>query len=67
MGSVQRLYELENDYFETGNMQTATFTLIELTLFPGRSRQMKKNVIVEITRLLGERLSIYEFKMDGAE
>jgi 4-oxalocrotonate tautomerase family enzyme len=54
----QRLYEVENDYFERDNTETDTFALIELTLFPGRSREIKKSVIVEITRLLGERLSI---------
>jgi 4-oxalocrotonate tautomerase family enzyme len=54
----QRLYELENDYFERDNMQSDTFSIIELTLFPGRSTELKKKVILEITRLLGERLTI---------
>lgn len=54
----QRLYELENDCFERANMQTNTFSIIELTLFPGRSKEMKKKVISEITRLLGERLAV---------
>jgi len=32
--------------------------MIELTLLPGRSTEMKKGTISEITRLLGERLQI---------
>lgn len=38
--------------------KTEKFTMIELTLLPGRSSRMKKAAISEITRLLGERLEI---------
>ena len=54
----QRLYELKPENFEHRTTVTDKITLIELTLFPGRNREMKRDVIVEITRLLGERLSI---------
>ena len=53
----QRLYELEaEDFLNPG--KTEKFTVIELTLFPGRSREMKRNAVEGITRLLGERLGI---------
>jgi len=55
----QRLYELENSLFERSPEKTDKFTLIELTLFPGRSAEIKKLVISEITRLLAERLNIF--------
>ena len=56
----QRLYELDDYCFERSpnSGKTEKFTLIELTLFPGRSAELKKNTISEITRLLGERLQI---------
>ena len=53
----QRLYELEaEDFLNPG--KTEKFTVIELTLFPGRNREMKRNAVEGITRLLGERLGI---------
>jgi 4-oxalocrotonate tautomerase family enzyme len=54
----QRLYELEDDNFERNATKTDKFSIIELTLFPGRSKEIKRTVIKEITRLLEERLSI---------
>lgn len=56
----QRLYELDDYCFERSpnSGKTEKFTLIELTLFPGRSTKLKKDAISEITRLLGERLQI---------
>ena len=54
----QRLYELNRENFERKPANTDSFTFIELTLFPGRSAEIKKAAITEITRLLGERLSI---------
>ena len=54
----QRLYELDEDCFERRKAKTDKFTMIELTLFPGRSKELKGNVIREITRLLGENLGI---------
>lgn len=54
----QRLYELDADCFERRKAKTDRFTLIELTLFPGRSKDLKRQLIKQITRLLGERLGI---------
>lgn len=54
----QRLYELEEDYFEHNDSKTNQFVMIELTLFPGRTPDVKREVIKEITRLLGVRLNI---------
>ena len=54
----QRLYELEGDCFERSGEKTDKFCIIELTVFPGRSSEIKGKVIGEITRLLGERLDI---------
>ncbi len=54
----QRLYELDADCFERRSSKTDQFTLIELTLFPGRSKELKKAVISTITHTLGERLGI---------
>ncbi len=54
----QRLYELDADCFERRSAKTDRFTLIELTLLPGRSKELKKTVIEQVTRLLTERLDI---------
>ena len=57
-GRFQRLYELENDNFECNNEKTENFCIIELTIFPGRGKEVKGRIIEEITGLLGERLAI---------
>jgi phenylpyruvate tautomerase PptA (4-oxalocrotonate tautomerase family) len=54
----QRLYELDECFYERSPGKSEKFALIELTLFPGRNTKMKKDVVSEITRLLGERLQI---------
>lgn len=54
----QRLCEIDNDYFERGGGKTENFCIIELTIFPGRSKEVKAKIIKEITRLLVERLNI---------
>ena len=54
----QRLYELDAANLEHREIRTDKYCIIELTLFPGRSREMKAAVISEITRLLGERLGV---------
>jgi 4-oxalocrotonate tautomerase family enzyme len=54
----QRIYEIEEEDFERNATKTDKFSIIELTLFPGRSKEVKRNVIKEIIRLLGERLNI---------
>ncbi|MCL2320849.1 MAG: tautomerase family protein [Oscillospiraceae bacterium] len=54
----QRLYELDTADFERRKTKTDKFTLIELDLYPGRSKEIKRKIIKEVTRLLGERLEI---------
>lgn len=54
----QRLYELKPENFEHRETVSDNITLIELAFFPGRSSEMKRGAISEITRLLGEKLSI---------
>lgn len=54
----QRLYEVEPDEFEVNDSKTDHFAIIELTIFPGRSKEIKKRIIQEITKNLGERLGI---------
>lgn len=53
---LQRLYELNKDCFE--NTQSDKFTIIELTFFPGRSKDMKRSAFKEIVRLLCEKLNM---------
>lgn len=54
----QRLCEIESDCFERGKDKTDNFCIIELTIFPGRSKELKASIIKGITRLLEERLQI---------
>ena len=54
----QRLYELNSHCFEKSAGKTEDFCIIELTIFPGRSKDVKGKIITEITKLLGERLGI---------
>ena len=54
----QRLYELDEECFERRKAKTDKFTLIELTLLPERSKELKRKMIKEITHFLNERLSI---------
>ncbi len=53
----QRLYEIAPEYFEHSD-KSDKFAIIELTLFPGRSKEMKRNVIKEIIHRLGEELGL---------
>ena len=54
----QRLYELPAENFERSGSKTDKFTLIEITMFPGRTKQQKKKVFEEITKELYDRLQI---------
>lgn len=51
---IQRLYELEKDDFEISPTKTDNFTLIELTVFKGRSYEAKKNLYAAIVRNLAK-------------
>lgn len=53
----QRLYELEDADFER-DRASDKFTLIELTLFPGRSKELKRQIIREVTDSLNTALEI---------
>lgn len=54
----QRLYEVEPNEFEVDDNKTDHFAIIELTIFPGRTKEIKKKIIEQITKLLQERLGI---------
>ena len=54
----QRIIEFDRSDFETPDEKTDSFMIIELTLFPGRTKEQKKNAIEIITAKLGEALSI---------
>lgn len=51
---MQRLYELEKDDFEISSTKTENVTLIELTVFKGRSYEAKKNLYSAIVKNLAE-------------
>jgi len=48
----QRIIEIDKDDFETAPGKTDNFMIIELTLFPGRTREQKKAAIEIITAKL---------------
>lgn len=54
----QRLYELESENFETSSEKTKHFTLIEITMFPGRTKEQKKAVIECVSNNLHKKLNI---------
>ena len=55
---VQRLYEIDDEYFERSDEKTDSFTMIELTLFPGRTKEQKGKAIELVTKELTERVGI---------
>jgi len=54
----QRLYEIDNELFERSESKTDKFTMIELTMFPGRTKEQKARIYEEIVKELQERLNI---------
>lgn len=54
----QRLYEIEDNYFERSESKTDKFTMIEITMFPGRTKEQKARIFEEITKELKEQLEI---------
>ena len=54
----QRLYEIEDGLFERSESKTDKFTIIEITMFPGRSKEQKARIYEEIVKELYERLGI---------
>ena len=53
-----RLYELEPECFERAPGKTDHFTMIEITMFPGRTKAQKARIFEEITKELYTRLGI---------
>ena len=45
----QRLYELDDACFERGDGKTDRFTMIEITMFPGRTKEQKARIFECIT------------------
>lgn len=54
----QRLVEIEDEFFERSESKTDQFTMIELTMFPGRTKEQKARIYGEITKELEVRLGI---------
>ncbi len=54
----QRLYEIEDDLFERSESKTDKFTVIEITMFPGRTKEQKSKLYKEIVKELNQRLGI---------
>ncbi|MCR5319369.1 MAG: tautomerase family protein [Treponema sp.] len=50
----QRIEEFDKNNWEVPEGKTENFMIIELTIFPGRSREQKKIAIEKITGLLCE-------------
>ena len=55
---MQRLYELDPENFETIQGKSDKFTLIELTVFKGRSIEAKRKLYSLIVQKLNEALGI---------
>jgi len=54
----QRLYEIDDELFERSASKTDKFTMIELAMFPGRTKEQKAKLYEEIIKELHERLEI---------
>ena len=54
----QRVIEIDKDDFEKPSGKTDNFTIIEITMFQGRSKEQKKKLIEVITKKLGDKLDI---------
>ena len=54
----QRIVEIDREGFETAPGKTDNFMIIEITMFPGRTKEQKKALIERVTAKLVERLSI---------
>ena len=54
----QRLYEIDDEFFERSERKTDKFTMIEITMFQGRMKEQKAKLYEEIVKELYERLQI---------
>lgn len=55
---IQRLYELDRENFEYSINKTENITLIEITIFEGRSKETKEILYKEIVNNLKEKCNI---------
>jgi len=55
---IQRLFEFDMEFCQLSPGRTEKFTLIEITMIPGRGATVKRRLIENLTRVLGERLVI---------
>jgi len=56
----QRLYEIDDGLYERSESKTDRFTMIEITMFPGRTKEQKARIYEEIVKELYGRLGIQE-------
>ena len=54
----QRIVEIDKDDFEVPEGKTDNFMIIELTIFPGRTKEQKRHAIEAITARLGEKSGV---------
>lgn len=54
----QRLIEIDDEFFERSESKTDNFTMIEITMFQGRTKEQKARIYEEITKELYNRLEI---------
>ena len=54
----QRIVEIDPSDFETAPFKTENFMIIEITLFPGRTKEQKKNLIETLSSSIAEKLQI---------
>ena len=54
----QRIIEIDREDFETSPEKTDDFMIIEITMFPGRTKEQKKALIETITGKISVKLSI---------
>ena len=54
----QRLYEIDEELFERSENKTDKFTMIEITMFQGRTKEQKAKIYEEIVKELDEKLEI---------
>lgn len=54
----QRIHEVEPKDFETSSEKSEKFCIIEITMFPGRTKEQKSSVIECVSQKLKENLQI---------
>lgn len=55
---IQRLYEIDRNFYDVPNNKSSNFTIVEITFFPGRSNDLKKSLINKICNGLKRELNI---------